>query len=101
MKAPEGGPVSDGLAGTRFVFTGGLDRMSRGAAKKLAESAGAKVVGSVSKSTTHVVAGEDPGSKYDKAVELGITVLDEEAFLRLVAGAGVDVSEFAPELAEG
>jgi DNA ligase (NAD+) len=100
LTPPEGGPVSDGLAGSRFVFTGGLDRMSRGVAKKLAESAGAKVVGSVSKSTTHVVAGADPGSKYDRAVELGITILDEDGFLELVAEAGVDVSEVVPARGE-
>ena len=91
LEPPRSRRVSDALSGTRFVFTGGLSRMSRGEAKKLAESAGAKVVGSVSKSTTHVVAGEDPGSKYDKAVELGVPVLDEEAFLALLRESGVDV----------
>lgn len=65
--------------------------MTRGDARKLAEAAGAKVVGSVSKSTTHVVAGEDPGSKYDKAVELGVEILDEDAFVALLADAGIDV----------
>ncbi len=89
----ERGPSSDALAGTRFVFTGGLSRLTRGQAKKLAEAAGAKVVGSVSKSTTHVVVGEDPGSKYDKAVELGIQTLDEEAFIALLKAAGVSVEE--------
>ncbi|HSG48293.1 MAG TPA: NAD-dependent DNA ligase LigA [Longimicrobiales bacterium] len=91
LSAPPRKRASDALAGTRFVFTGGMSRLSRGDARKLAESAGAKVVGSVSKATTHVVAGEDPGSKYDKAVELGIPILDEDAFLALLRDAGVDV----------
>ncbi len=93
LKAPERTRVSDALQGARFVFTGGLSRMTRGQAKKLVESAGAKVVGSVSGSTTHVVVGEDPGSKYDKAVELGIQTLDEEAFIALLKAAGVSVEE--------
>jgi DNA ligase (NAD+) len=91
LEPPRSQRASDALAGARFVFTGGLSGMTRGQAKKLAESAGAKVVGSVSKSTTHVVAGEDPGSKYDKAVELGIPVLDEESFVALLRESGVDV----------
>jgi DNA ligase (NAD+) len=73
------------------VFTGALARLTRGEAKKLAESAGAKVVGSVSKATTHVVVGEDPGSKYEKAVELGIETMDEDAFIELLQEAGVTV----------
>lgn len=93
LQAPEEVPATDALAGSRFVFTGGLDRLSRGQAKKLAESAGAKVVGSVSKSTTHVVVGTDPGSKYDQAVELGIETLDEEGFLALLREAGVAAEE--------
>ena len=47
----------------------------------------------MSGSTTHVVAGEDPGSKYDKAVELGLTILDEEAFVELLREAGVEVPD--------
>lgn len=91
LTVPEREKASDALAGSRFVFTGGLSRLTRGEAKKLAESAGAKVVGSVSRSTTHVVVGEDPGSKYDQAVELGIETLDEEAFIQLLREAGVEV----------
>ena len=91
LLVPEDAPVSDALAGARFVFTGGLERLTRAQAKKLAESAGAKVVGSVSKSTTHVVVGEDPGSKYDQAVELGISTLDEDGFIELLRDAGVEV----------
>jgi DNA ligase (NAD+) len=93
LEPPEEVRASDALAGSRFVFTGGLESLSRGQAKKLAESAGAKVVGSVSKSTTHVVVGTDPGSKYDQAVELGIETLDEEAFLALLREVGVEVDD--------
>jgi DNA ligase (NAD+) len=75
------------LAGAKFVFTGGLPTLARSEAKKLAESVGAKVTGSVSKATDYVVVGEDPGSKYDKAVELGLEILDEAAFVELVEQA--------------
>ena len=91
LQVPDDVRATDALAGSRFVFTGGLETLSRGQAKKLAESAGAKVVGSVSKSTTHVVVGSDPGSKYDQAVALGIETMDEEAFLALLREVGVEV----------
>ncbi len=55
------------------------------------EEAGGKVVSSVSGETDYVVAGEDPGSKLEKARELGVTVLDEGAFVKLMRDAGVDV----------
>ena len=76
------------LEGLTMVFTGGLERLSRDEAKELAERLGAKVTGSVSKKTDYVVAGEDPGSKHDKAVELGVTILDEDGFTRLLAERG-------------
>jgi DNA ligase (NAD+) len=75
------------LSGKKFVFTGGLPTLARSEAKKLAESVGAKVTGSVSKNTDYVVAGEDPGTKYDKAVDLGLEILDEDGFLALVEQA--------------
>jgi DNA ligase (NAD+) len=79
------------LAGLKFVLTGGLERFSRGEAKELLESLGAKVTSSVSAKTDYVVAGTDPGSKYDKAQKLGVTTLDEPGFLGLLAEKGVDV----------
>jgi DNA ligase (NAD+) len=92
LVAPEG-PAETPLAGAKFVFTGGLGRMSRARAKKLVEGAGARAVSSVSTETDYVVAGEGTGSKYDKAVELGVEILDEEAFVALLEGAGIEVPE--------
>lgn len=87
--APEG-PAETELAGRRFVFTGGLARLTRSQARKLVEGAGARAVSSVSAETDWVVAGSDPGSKYDKAVELGVEILTEEAFLDLLRDAGIE-----------
>jgi DNA ligase (NAD+) len=74
------------LAGLTFVLTGTLPTLSRDEAKELIEAAGGKVSGSVSKKTSYVVAGEEAGSKLDKARELGIAILDE-AGLRAVLPA--------------
>jgi DNA ligase (NAD+) len=77
------------LAGKTFVITGTLANYSRDAAKKLIEDAGGKVSGSVSKKTDYVIAGEDPGSKIEKARELGVKVIGEDELQKLVsAGTG-------------
>jgi DNA ligase (NAD+) len=70
------------LEGLSIVLTGGLESLSREEATQLAQEAGARVASSVSKKTSFVVAGENPGTKYDKAVELGLVILDEAEFLR-------------------
>ncbi len=72
------------LAGKTFVLTGTLAGMSRDEAKEKLIALGAKVAGSVSKKTDYVVVGEEPGSKADKARELGVTMLGEKEFLKLV-----------------
>jgi len=72
------------LAGQTFVLTGTLPTLTREEAKEMLEAAGAKVAGSVSKKTTYVVAGEEAGSKLDKARELGIAVLDEDGLRALL-----------------
>jgi DNA ligase (NAD+) len=68
------------LLGKTFVITGSLSEMSRDQAKEILEKLGAKVAGSVSAKTTYVVVGEDPGSKYEKAKELGVEILEDEMF---------------------
>jgi DNA ligase (NAD+) len=78
------------LSGLKFVFTGGLNSVSRRDAKQLVESLGAKVASSVSGETDYVVVGVDPGSKYDKAIELGVQILDEDQFLQLLKEQGVE-----------
>ena len=72
------------LAGQTYVITGTLPTLSREQAQDMLEQAGAKVAGSVSKKTTAVVAGEAAGSKLEKALSLGIAVLDEAALLQLL-----------------
>ena len=78
-RAPEGT-----LVGVNFVLTGTLPNLSREEAKKRIEQAGGKVVGSVSKKTNYVVAGEEAGSKKDKAIELGVRIVNEQEMLALI-----------------
>ena len=88
---PEGPPAERKtlpLAGKTFVLTGTLPTLSREDAKALLEAAGAKVAGSVSKKTDYVVAGEEAGSKLEKAQALGVAVLDEAGMQALLATAG-------------
>jgi len=76
--------VSDKLAGQIFVLTGTLETMTRDDARARLQALGAKVAGSVSKKTNVVIAGPGAGSKLDKAVELGVTVLDEQGLIDLL-----------------
>ncbi|MBC8021472.1 MAG: NAD-dependent DNA ligase LigA [Burkholderiales bacterium] len=80
-KAASAGP----FAGKIVVLTGTLAAMTRDEAKERIEALGGKVTGSVSKKTDYVVAGEEAGTKLDKARELGVQVLDEEKFLKMVS----------------
>jgi DNA ligase (NAD+) len=72
------------LSGKIFVLTGTLQALTREAAEQAIVKLGGKVSGSVSKKTHYVVAGEDAGSKLKKAQQLGVTVLDEAAFLTML-----------------
>jgi DNA ligase (NAD+) len=76
--------ASGELVGKIFVLTGTLPTLSRDAAKELIESRGGKVSGSVSKKTDYVVAGEEAGSKLDKALELGVKILSQDEFMQLI-----------------
>ena len=85
MDAPISAASAPGpLSGKTFVLTGTLATMSREAATEAIQARGGKVTGSVSKKTDHVVAGADPGSKLAKAEALGVSVLDEDAFKKLL-----------------
>jgi DNA ligase (NAD+) len=74
------------LAGLTFVLTGSLAGLSRDEAKRRIESAGGKVLTSVTRKTSFVVVGDEPGSKLDKALSLGIPVIDENRLLSMIAG---------------
>ncbi|HTS12653.1 MAG TPA: NAD-dependent DNA ligase LigA [Candidatus Limnocylindrales bacterium] len=85
MKEERKAPVSTKFAGKTFVFTGTLANRTREEAEALVASHGGKAGGSVSKKTSYVVVGTDPGSKFDKAKSLGVPILDEPQFEKLLA----------------
>ena len=80
------GAVSAAVSGKTFVLTGTLPTLKRDEAKAKIEAAGGKISGSVSKKTDYVVAGEEAGSKLDKARELNVVVIGEEELLRMIEG---------------
>jgi DNA ligase (NAD+) len=80
---PAGGSA---LAGRTFVLTGTLPTLTREEAAAKIEAAGGKVSGSVSRKTSYVLAGEETGSKLEKAKSLGVSVIDEAEFLRMLGG---------------
>jgi DNA ligase (NAD+) len=82
----EAQPIEGPLTGRTYVITGTLERWSRDQAAAALEAKGAKVIDSVSKKTAGLVVGASPGSKLEKAQRLGVDILDEAAFEKLVAG---------------
>ena len=76
--------VEQTLTGRTFVLTGGLDGFTRERAEAEITARGAKVTSSVSKKTSYVLVGENPGSKLAKAEQLGVTLLNEDAFVHLL-----------------
>ena len=78
------------LTGKQFVLTGTLPNLTRKDAQEMIESQGGKVSSSVSKKTDYIIVGSDPGSKYDKALKLGIPILNEEQLLDLINGKGTN-----------
>jgi DNA ligase (NAD+) len=84
IQLPEQSNAQQTLIGKTFALTGTLETMSRDSAKEKIKERGGKVAGSVSKNTNYVVAGADPGSKYDDAKKLGIEILDEKQFIDIL-----------------
>lgn len=86
-------PRDNLLDGLTFVFTGELERSSRSEAQGLVKSMGGKATSSVSKNTDYVVAGASPGSKMEKALSLGVPILDEDEFYSLLEGRKYNLKE--------
>ncbi|WP_197415333.1 NAD-dependent DNA ligase LigA [Mycobacterium sp. M26] len=92
--------IAPTLQGLSIVVTGSLAGFSRDEAKEAIITRGGKAAGSVSKKTSFVVAGDAPGSKYDKAVELGVPILDEDGFRALLESGPDQFAESPPESPE-
>lgn len=84
LTQPQREQKGESLKSKKFVFTGELEGLSREEAGKLVEAQGGQVVGSVSKATDYVVVGLEPGSKYKKALELGVAVLNQKQFMEII-----------------
>jgi DNA ligase (NAD+) len=82
--APEASAAGLPLAGKTFVLTGALTALTRSAAEEAIRRLGGKAGSAVSRQTDYVVVGQDPGSKYQKAQQLGVAILSEEEFLSLL-----------------
>ncbi len=80
----EEAPAEKTLSGKTFVFTGALKSMTREEAKRRVQALGGRVASSVSRNVDYVVVGENPGSKYDRARALGLTIINEEEFLKMI-----------------
>lgn len=85
IKIEKGGSKNKNLLDKTFVITGSLKTMQRDTAKNLIKEAGGKITSSVSKNVDYLLLGENPGSKYEKAKNLGLTVIDEKDFLKIVS----------------
>jgi DNA ligase (NAD+) len=95
--APSRGPAEEQtLTGRTFVLTGGLEGFTRDEAAAAITARGGKITGSVSKKTGFVVVGENPGSKLPRAEALGVPLLDEEGFRRLLAEGPPEESQPEP-----
>lgn len=100
-EAPEGAEaVAKTLEGATVVITGGIPEHTRESAAAAVKARGGKITSSVSKKTSVVVAGDKPGSKYDKAVKLGVTIVSGEAFEQLLAEGVPQGDETEPELSQ-
>jgi DNA ligase (NAD+) len=86
LSPEEAAPIEGPLVGMTFVITGTLPNLSRETATERIQEAGGKVTGSVSKKTTYLLLGAEPGSKLAKAEKLGVETLDEEGLLKLLGG---------------
>lgn len=85
MKEPENEEYDNRFEGQIFVLTGALEKYTRDQASDIIEKFGGKTSGSVSKKTTYVLAGEEAGSKLDKANQLGVKVISEDEFEDMIS----------------